>query len=68
MEDGITTITTCNDHGFEEGDLMAVAIEHSLWKLIWYWIIRKNLKRYEYYTINSVSSTTLTVEGHDGHS
>jgi hypothetical protein len=62
-----TTITTGVGHGIEKGDTLAVTIEHSLWKLIWYWLIRKNLKRHEYYTIESVSESTLTVEGHDGH-
>ena len=60
-----TTITTASNHSIEPGDILGITVENSLWKMIWYWIIRKPLKRYEYFTIDHVTESTLTIEGQD---
>jgi len=57
-----TTITTGYTTSFTEGDVMTIAIENSLWKLLWHFILRKNLKRYDIYKIKEVNETTITVE------
>jgi len=57
-----TTITTGYTTSFTEGDVMTIAIENSLWKLLWHFILRKNLKLYYIYIIKEVNETTITVE------
>jgi len=57
-----TTITTGFASSFTEGDVMEIAIENSLWKILWHFILRKNLKRYDIYKIKEVNKTTITVE------
>ena len=60
-----TTITAGVSHGIEPGDIVRIGVENSLWKMIWYWIIRKPIKRCEYYTIDHVTDSTLTIQGND---
>jgi len=56
----ITTVTTASSHGFEVGDIISTPINNSFWRVFWHWLVQKDLKRANYYTIDAVDNTTLT--------
>jgi len=59
----MTTITTINKHVFkEENILIQYGYTYGFWKLLWYWLIRKDIIRDKVYKITSVKDNTITLE------
>jgi len=56
------TVTTGFVSSYQEGDILTITIYNSFWKVVWYWLLRKDLKRYTTYKIQEVNGTTLIVE------
>ena len=52
-----TTITTSNAD-VEKGDKLRIQITNSFWEVLYHFILRKNLRRYDTYTVTCVNSGT----------
>lgn len=50
---------------FEEGEIICTRhVDNGFWKLLWHWILQKNIDRGDFFVISKiVSSTEIELEG-----